>query len=182
MPRAKKPPPPPVDAQAVPEKRGPGRPPKAAKQLGRKAEVDALVEAHMPKVWVNLRTLADGKAQRVEEVWEAAGTVTRKDIARDKEGNAILDKNQKPTLVEVLVFPDLPATQMVKVGEKVVKLPADFKANEHIWNRFGGRPAEEKGEKDDDLDINKAVEEAHGLTEAYDDPDDMEATADGGGN
>jgi hypothetical protein len=86
-----------------------------------------------------LRELIEG-ATRSECKRARAGTVTRKDVVRDEDGEPIADKNGKLTVIEIKVFPDLPDDEMVIVEERTISLPPDLRAIECLTDRVCGRP------------------------------------------
>jgi len=92
------------------------------------------------QTYENLRALADGKCCRVEVKRKPAGSITRKDVLRDKEGTPIPDKRGKFTMIEVLLYPDLPPLQMVTLEEVEYRLPPDYKSNELYVDRLCGKP------------------------------------------
>lgn len=117
-----------------------GRKPNAVKYEEPIASFHDRAAEDFEATYEKLRQLADGKALRFETKRQPAGTIFRKDVARDAKGVPIKDKNGKLTVIEVLVYPDLPAGQMVAVEEKQFVLPPDFKANELFVDRLCGKP------------------------------------------
>jgi hypothetical protein len=117
-----------------------GRPSNAAKHEARLATFTDKVATHLPQAYKNLEALADGEAEGFEDEWKAAGAYTRKAVARNPDGTVVQDKNGKTTLEDVLCFPGLPPLELVMVGRKVRHLPPDFKANELMVERIGGKP------------------------------------------
>lgn len=130
---------------------GAGRKANAEKYAGPIAEFTDLCAGHAAQAFENLRRIADGDAARVESKWAPAGTLTRKDVARDVHGRALTDRNGKLTVIEVLLYPDLPADELVMVERKTIHLPPECRANEAIVDRFAGRPTQavELGNGDD---------------------------------
>jgi len=119
---------------------GAGRKPNAVKYEGQLGSFHDRAAEGLGRTYDNLRALADGECVRVETRRQRAGTITRKDVARDAKGEPVRDKNGKLTVIEVQVYPDLPPDEMVVVEEKSIRLPPDFKANELFVDRLGGRP------------------------------------------
>lgn len=97
------------------------------------------VAAHLPKVYENLELLADGGFERVELKFKPANQVTRRDVARDKRGRVIRDAKGKPTIVDVPMFPDVDGDEMVLVERKVSYAEPDFRSNEFMAERIGGK-------------------------------------------
>jgi hypothetical protein len=110
-----------------------------------------LCAGHLQRVFANLRQIADGEAERYETKWAPAGTLTRKDVARNKDGDPIMDRNGRMTVVEVLLYPELPADEPVCIETKRISLPPETKANEVISERVAGRAMQaiELGNGDD---------------------------------
>jgi len=119
---------------------GSGRKPNAVKYEGPIASFLDRAAEDLDQTYRNLRDLADGKCVRVETRRKPAGSIVRKDVLRDKEGNPVADKRGKFTTIEVLLYPDLPPLQMVVLEEHEFKLPPDFKSNELYVDRLMGKP------------------------------------------
>jgi hypothetical protein len=127
---------------------------------------DRLARA-LPDVVEALLDLALGRT--FAEKWAPAGTVTRKDVLRrplrpvpepgwtdadgnpcDPEGRPLpppvhddgiwLDPKEKPVVVDVLVYPHLPANELVMVSQ--VPIPPDAKVLAYIWDRLEGKPGQ----------------------------------------
>ena len=119
---------------------GAGRPSNAVKYREPLESFHDSAAEDLAQTYRNLRQLADGEAMRTETKTQPAGIITRKDVARDKAGEPIRDKAGKLTVIEVLVYPELPADEMVIVEVKRISLPPEFKANEYFVDRLGGKP------------------------------------------
>jgi hypothetical protein len=158
---------------------GAGRPSNADRCEAPFGDLVAQFAGHLGKVYQNLENLADG-SELVDEEWKAAGTITRKDLARNGDGSVVRDDKGKPTIVDVLVYPDKPKDEMVLVGRKVKHLPPCFKSNELMVDRTGGkaRPAPEPDPEAMKLD--EALDLADSDIELYVDPDEVLEEAEGG--
>lgn len=119
---------------------GAGKPSNATRHATRIETFTDKCAGHLRRTYDNLRMLADGKAVRVETEWAKAGTVTRKDVVRDADGNPRSDKNGRFTIIDVQVYPDTDPDKWVRQKRKVIELPPEFRANEHIADRVMGKP------------------------------------------
>jgi hypothetical protein len=119
---------------------GAGKPSNATRHATRIETFTDKCAGHLRRAYENVKKIADGDTKRIETEGARAGTITRKDVARDKHGEAIRDKNGKLTVIDVLVYPDLPADQWVWFKRKAIHLPPDLKANQEIADRVMGRP------------------------------------------
>ncbi len=88
---------------------------------------------------------------RVEVKRQKAGTLTRKDVLRNKDGDPIADKNGKFVPIEVPLYPDLDKEEMVVVEEKTVTNPPDVRAIQELNERVLGKASQpvELGNGDD---------------------------------
>ena len=119
---------------------GSGRQSNAAKHEVQITKFTDLAASGLSQCFDNLATLADGGYERTEIKYEPARLIKRKDLARDKDGNVIRDARGKPTIVEVLEFPDADGDVWIETERKVIKLGPDFRANEYLVDRVMGRP------------------------------------------
>jgi hypothetical protein len=85
----------------------------------------------------NLKHLADGGYERIEERWEPAGMIFRDDWVSDPK-----KPEAKPRKTSVLAFPELPADQMVLIQRTVSIVDSDRAANTYLADRIMGRPTE----------------------------------------
>jgi hypothetical protein len=137
---------------------GSGRKPNAEKYAAPISRFNDLAAAGLVQCFDNLATLADGGFERVEIKQVPAGLLTRKDVARDAGGEPILDDKLKPTIVEVQIFPELEADELVTVERKTTTLAPDYKANEFLVNRVMGGVRPEPEPDSELVDLKEAVE------------------------
>ncbi len=132
---------------------------------------------YLPQAFENLRLLAEGGALRVEQKWSPAGTLTRKDVARDDAGAPLFDKNGKLSIIEVPLYPDLPAEEPVMVERKVTTLPPDYKANEYLVDRVAGKTAPAPDPDPEGLSLVEALDLAEADVAGYVEPDEAARAA-----
>lgn len=119
---------------------GAGRKPLREKYAAPLNKAEKAIAVHLPKAAANLVTLADGGFVRTEKKFMLAASMTRSDIARDKEGNPLCGQNGKPIRVDVLIFPHIEPTEFVEVERKEITLAPDRAANEYLIDRIAGKP------------------------------------------
>lgn len=130
---------------------GAGRKPKA-ETFGRQIErAEKVIATRSLEVLESLIKAALAEGQVVEEYWEPAGlqTVTVTEKIEPKVDPK--DKDKPPTSARYvrilkLVFPDLPAGEMVLVRRAVRTLLPDTKAGMYLLNRIMGSPSTEPEE------------------------------------
>jgi hypothetical protein len=150
---------------------GAGRKPNVEKYSDQIAKAsDRLAEA-LPDFVESLIDLTLGKA--TGETWAAAGTVTRKDVARDADGKPVVGEKGKLYIVDVPVFPDKPPEELVLV-EKTPG-PPDIKAIMYAWDRLEGRPNYVAPPDPEALSLREALEKVKARIAAYVDPDETPA-------
>jgi hypothetical protein len=152
-------------------RQGAGRPTNADAHREPIADFTARAAGYLPTAFDNLARLASGELVRVETKYERAACLTRKDVARDDDGEILRDKNGKPTVIEVPAFPGIDADEWVAVERKVTPLAPDFRANEYIINRAMGTPTPAATPDPEGLDLRAALIVAARLVAAYADPD-----------
>jgi hypothetical protein len=155
---------------------GAGRPSNQEKHQEAIATFTDLAARGLTQCFDNLCTLADGGFERTEVKMAPAGTLKRKDVVRDKDGEPLTDKNGKMTVVEVLLYPDLPADELVVIERKVITLAPDFRANEYLVDRVIGKPRAESEPDADGLNLAEALDQADADLEAFVEPDDGPAS------
>ena len=151
---------------------GAGRKPNAEKYAEQKTSFTGLCAEYLLNAFGNLKQIAEGM-ERIEQKWVPAGTVTRKEVLRmtvtidehgeidrSKDGQVWLDKSGKPVCIEVPVFPQKDADEMVLIERKVSRSLPDFKANQLIIDRAMGTVIPAPEEPQDLVEIRQAVEGA----------------------
>lgn len=97
---------------------------------------------HFPQIVSNLIEISNGATQ-ITRKYELAGLV-QVDALTDPDDKGRRLKVKKP------LFPNVDPTQMVLVSETEIRFAPDKSANEYLFNRLAGRPAEEKSDPLDD--------------------------------
>lgn len=136
-----------------------GRKPKRIKYSAPVNKSEKKLAAHLEKAAENLIVLADGGFLRITRVMKMAGSLTKSEFV-EKEGPRGGITMQR---IEVPMFPDLPAEQLICVEEKHEIAEPDRAANEYLFDRIGGRAGqmeevevEKKGEAKATDDARKA--------------------------
>jgi hypothetical protein len=140
-----------------------GRPRNAEVHKAKLDTFNGKVANHLPQTYRNLQALADGEAEGYDDEYKAAGVITRKDVARQPDGTVFQDRQGKPVIIEALCFPHLEPTELVKIRRMERHLPQDFRANELMVERIGGKPrqaVELTGEDGEPVRLSIAFEDA----------------------
>lgn len=118
---------------------GAGRKPLREKFTRQVEGVEKVYAAELKRSAERIIELAGGGAQRVEVVTKAAGTLLMEDVARDGDGNPVLDRG-RPVRIKRPIFPDVAPETMIEVERTVTELEPSLAANEYITNRILGKP------------------------------------------
>lgn len=96
---------------------------------------------HLSEGFARLCDLIEGGVRR-EVKRQKAGTLTRKDVLRNKDGDPISDRNGKFIPIEVLLYPDLDKDELVIVEEKTITNPPDVRAIQELNERVLGKASQ----------------------------------------
>lgn len=99
-----------------------------------------LVAGWLPELLGNLKRLADGGYERIEETWEPAGLILIDAPALDADGHPLLGPRGGAVTVKRSAFPDLPPDQPVLVSRRREIADGDREANKYLVDRVLGRP------------------------------------------
>lgn len=157
---------------------GAGRKPTRERFARPVEQAEKRIADRLPEFVDNQILLALGGGERIEERWEAAGTVAVDDVLRGKDGQPILNERGQPLRAKVPAFPDLPIDQMVLVERKVITMGPDRAANEYLLDRIMGKPttvveAEVSGPAGGDIPllVRSSVDQVYGNSDSDSDAD-----------
>lgn len=118
-----------------------GRKPRAERFAKPIASAEKRIADKLPEVVDTLLALATGSSKRVEERFQAAGTILRDDVLRDPlTGEPERDGRGNFVKIRVPMFPDLPPDELVLVDRKEIEIGADRAAAEYLTDRILGKP------------------------------------------
>lgn len=134
---------------------GAGRKPDAERHAAEAARFADSCSKYLGKVFGFLSDLAEG-GTRTQVTSVAAGTLLRRDVARDPDGSVIRDSKGRPS-VAMVRSNDLPADQLMVVKQVVTTMPPDFRALELIVHHCTGTPRPSPEVAADILEIRTAL-------------------------
>ena len=119
---------------------GSGRKPRAERFASEIELAERRCADRLPQVLDNLELIADGESPKIEERWEAAGSVMIEVQAKGPAGELLFTPSGRPSMVKALAFPGRGPEELVLVERKVITAGPDFKANEYLADRILGKP------------------------------------------
>lgn len=160
---------------------GAGRKPKATTHERAITRAEKRCADRLPSTLDNLEKLADGQAEAVEEIYEAAGAlfIDATEIVYSESGNP------RSVKVKKLAYPDLPPDELVLVKRVVRNFGPDRTANIYLADRILGKPTERTelsgpGGGAVPVAIQKVIEDVYGDDENTDAKGDTDETVEKG--